>query len=86
MLPVLSDSDEVVVSPTRGAGVGDIVVARHPYRTHCRLIKRVVDIDCEGRLTLLGDNPQESTDSRTLGPFPADRIIGTVIGCLDASD
>ncbi|MDJ1136354.1 S26 family signal peptidase [Streptomyces iconiensis] len=32
-----------------------------------------------GRLVLLGDNPQHSVDSRQLGYFPAERVLGVVL-------
>ncbi len=32
-----------------------------------------------GRLVLLGDNHEASFDSRQLGYFPADRVLGTVL-------
>ncbi|MGC7094280.1 S26 family signal peptidase [Amycolatopsis lurida] len=33
-----------------------------------------------GKLVLLGDNPEVSLDSREIGYFPADRVLGAVIG------
>ncbi|WP_229398338.1 S26 family signal peptidase [Micromonospora okii] len=33
-----------------------------------------------GHLVLLGDNPRASLDSRSLGYFPATRVLGTVVG------
>lgn len=45
-------------------------------------MKRVVEIDSAARFVFWGDNPPESTDSRTLGTFPRERIIGKVISRL----
>jgi signal peptidase I len=58
--------------------IGDIVLARHRERSGVRMIKRVVAHDglAEGELWLVGDNEAESTDSRTLGPFQRENIIG----------
>ena len=32
-----------------------------------------------GGWILLGDNPTQSSDSRSLGPFPNERLIGRVV-------
>ncbi|TDC78972.1 S26 family signal peptidase [Streptomyces hainanensis] len=38
----------------------------------------------EGMLVLLGDNAEASVDSRTLGLFPEDRVLGVVVRRLPA--
>lgn len=78
MLPALAPGDEVLVALGRPVDVGDIVLARHPYRRDVVLLKRVDHIDSQGRLHLLGDNPRESTDSRSFGSVGAERVIGRV--------
>jgi nickel-type superoxide dismutase maturation protease len=78
MLPTLEPDDEVLIAPRREARVGDVVVARHPFRSDAVLIKRLDAYDERGNAVLLGDNPTESTDSRTLGAVPPDRILGPV--------
>ena len=70
--------DEVLVDPRADVRVGDIVVARHPFRTDVHVIKRLVELDDEGRARLEGDNPSASTDSRTLGGFSRRSIVGRV--------
>ena len=57
--------------------VGEIVLARHQARPGMRLIKRVAEQEGLGwdEFWLLGDNAEESTDSRTLGPFRRDDIL-----------
>ncbi len=82
MVPLLEPGDEVLVdtrayrkTPPRP---GDIVVARHPYRTDLLLIKRVAQVLDNGYCALKGDNPSESTDSRTFGSLPPERILGRV--------
>jgi nickel-type superoxide dismutase maturation protease len=55
--------------------VGDVVLARHSARRGVRMIKRVAEATGEG-FVLLGDNADESTDSRTLGAFRRDEIVG----------
>jgi len=81
MLPTLADGDLVfvqAVAPERLV-LGDVVVAHHPLRNDAVVIKRLAAIDGD-RLRLVGDNPSESTDSRTLGALRAERLIGRVTG------
>jgi nickel-type superoxide dismutase maturation protease len=82
MFPLLRPGDEVLVNPRsyrhRPPLAGDIVVARHPYRTDLRLIKRVVEVQADGYCVLRGDNRSESTDSRAFGALPPERIFGRV--------
>jgi signal peptidase I len=74
--------------------VGDLVVAEHPSRPGLRMVKRVVAVTVskanpQGRTgtfgsfstcTLLGDNADASTDSRSFGDVPAQKILGKVTG------
>lgn len=84
MLPAYRDGDQVVIDA--GAYVdllphpGDVVLAAHPFHTDVRMIKRVDHITPDGRLFLVGDNPAESTDSRTWGALRPSQIIGKVVG------
>ena len=82
MVPLLKPGDEVLVDPRAYRRLpprpGDIVVARHPYRTDLRLVKRVAEVLDNGHCLLQGDNPAESTDSRVYGPLPPERILGRV--------
>ncbi len=81
MYPALKNGDEVLVdlhayrnSPPR---CGDIVIARHPFRRDVQMIKRVSSIK-EDRLYLHGEDPLESNDSRSLGTFKREHILGRV--------
>jgi nickel-type superoxide dismutase maturation protease len=56
--------------------VGDIVLARHPARPRVRFIKRIAEVSAAGEYVLRGDNPDESTDSRALGPFRREDLAG----------
>ena len=86
MAPLLQPGDEVLVDPRaykRAAPrVGHIVVSRHPYRVDVRLVKRITAILEDGRCLLEGDNPSDSTDSRSFGAIAPQQILGRVISRL----
>ena len=83
MLPLLQPGDEVLVDARAyqhaAPCVGDIVVSRHPYRADVRLVKRITAILRDGRCLLAGDNPSDSTDSRSFGAVAPQQILGRVI-------
>ena len=83
MMPTLHPGDTIWVDVRAYRSlrpqVGEVVVARHPFRVGQRLVKRVHDVHSDGRLELRGDAPQESTDSRGLGPIAMERVLGRVI-------
>ena len=82
MWPHLRPDDRVLVDPRayrgRAPERGDVVVARHPFRTDVRWIKRVASVTPSGALELVGDNPDESTDSRTQGLVQPEHLVGRV--------
>ena len=82
MSPTLEPGYEVLVHKTRHVDVGDIVVAKHPFRSETLLIKRVHHQSSDGRLDLRGDAEEASSDSRTLGLFDPARIVGRVTSRL----
>ena len=86
MSPTLDPGDEVLVrrvagGPRQDVTPGDVVVAKHPYRRDVLLIKRVEAVS-EHHCVLVGDNPDESTDSRHLGPVALTDLLGRVTSCL----
>ncbi len=81
MNPCLHDGDTVLVCPADRATVGDVVVSRHPFKTDVHLIKRVAGVTADG-MQLKGDNPDASTDSRSLGTIPWVHLLGVVTGRL----
>ncbi len=81
MLPNLKDGDKVLVKLHESYQISDIVVAQHPFKQSVVLIKRVSEID-ENGVFLIGDNPSESTDSRTLGKISLKDILGKVVQTL----
>lgn len=77
MQPLLMDGDHVLVQQCTHADIGDVVLFRHPYRTDIRIIKRIQDSTEEGAF-LIGDNPEETTDSTSFGRVPWTHLIGRV--------
>ena len=78
MQPLLNPDDEVLVRSQLSYNIGDIVLAQHPFRSDVRVIKQVSSFDAAGHAFLEGTNPGESTDSRTLGHFAPNLLIGRV--------
>ncbi len=56
--------------------VGDVVIVRHHS---LEVIKRINRLE-EDKVYLLGDNAEESTDSRHYGWLPLTSILAVVIG------
>ncbi len=75
MLPTLHPGDRLLVlrrAPPRVGNVVAVVDARVPART---MVKRVAAVEHRG-VTVLGDNPAASTDSRQLGPLAPAAVRG----------
>src|SRR5215213_8234499 len=82
MLPTLKDGEKVLVDRTAEIAVGDIVVARHPVEQNSELIKRIERINEHGHYFLVGDNLEDSNDSRHFGAVTREYITGKVVGRL----
>lgn len=82
MQPALAPGDWVLVDEKayrrRLPRRGHIVVASDPRDSDRHLVKRVAGVDLHRQVQLLGDNPDESTDSRHFGPVPANTVRGRV--------
>jgi nickel-type superoxide dismutase maturation protease len=82
MVPFLKPGEEVLIDPVayvhQAPEPGDIVVAEHPTLPGYRLVKRVIAVLDSGDCILIGDNSDESTDSRSFGAVPRHKIIGRV--------
>lgn len=76
MLPALAPGDLVLINPHADLEIGDIVLARHPFKQSVKIIKRIAEILPGERYVLLGDNLDESSDSRSFGAIPAKDILG----------
>jgi nickel-type superoxide dismutase maturation protease len=79
MMPTLKDGDAVMMVAPRSIKPGDVVLADHPYKSSVKMVKRVQAIDGEGRVSLTGDNPAESTDSRVFGSLSLECIKGKAV-------
>ena len=80
MLPGLFPGDRVLVIPTRRVRPGDVVAVFHPTNPARLLVKRVAAVDrAAGTVTVVGDNPGASTDSREFGPVPRRCVVGRAV-------
>ena len=84
MKPTLCSEDHVLIDPIGFAHtpprIGDVILAKHPIKANVLLVKRVASIDAAGRLFVMGDNPNASSDSRAFGSLQTDAVIGKVVG------
>ena len=67
MNPTLYDGEVVLVDREAEPQVGDIVVAKHPLEQTSEVVKRVSRINEHGHYFLVGDNLEDSNDSREFG-------------------
>ena len=82
MNPTLRDGEVVLVDREATVEVGDIVVAKHPVEQNSEVVKRVERINERGHYFLVGDNPDDSTDSRHYGAVTREYIKGKVVARL----
>ncbi len=78
MLPALAPGDRLVVLRRANVRVGDIVAVADPRLPRRTIVKRVAAKGPDG-LTVLGDNPAASTDSRELGAVAAEAVRGRAV-------
>lgn len=83
MYPTLKNGEAVLVDKTvEIIEVGDIVLAKHPIEQVSEVIKRVQKINERGHYFLVGDNLEDSNDSRNFGAVTRDYIKGKVVARL----
>ncbi len=75
MAPTLMAGQLVLFTSPRSCKVGDIVMFRH---NNVEKIKRIARLE-GGRVYLLGDNPEASSDSRTFGWLGVEVIRGVLL-------
>jgi len=79
MEPALHPGDWIVVAGLgRPPRVGEIVLARDPRLRERLLLKRVAAVSDQG-CVLLGDRPEESTDSRHFGAVAEADVLGRAV-------
>jgi len=78
MEPVLREGDWIVVSLGRRPRVGEVVLVRDPRDAEHLMLKRVAEVT-DGVCRVLGDRPEESTDSRTFGPVRLADVLGRAL-------
>lgn len=83
MNPTLKDSEVVLVDRNAEIKVGDIVVAKHPVEQNSKIVKRVELINERGNYFLVGDNLEDSNDSRHFGAVSKEYIKGKVVARLN---
>ena len=76
MRPTLLPGDRLVALRWRPARPGALAVVADPRRPSRLVVKRVTAVGPQG-VTVEGDAPADSTDSRTFGPVP--RVWGRVV-------
>ena len=78
MKPLYRDGDWVVVLRTERVRAGAVIAVRDPRCPQRVLIKRAIRREISG-WWVEGDNPIQSTDSRTFGPVSQDLVVGRVL-------
>lgn len=94
MEPTYRDGDRILARRGGRLAVGMVAVIRHAHTDLGTLIKRVAAVPGdpvprlldlsedrvpEGKIVLLGDNPDVSFDSRTAGYFAVEDVLGRVL-------
>ncbi|HEX8639272.1 MAG TPA: nickel-type superoxide dismutase maturation protease [Pyrinomonadaceae bacterium] len=82
MNPTLRDGEVVLVDREAKIEIGDIVVAKHPIEQMSEVVKRVERINKQGDYFLVGDNLEDSNDSRHFGAVARNYIKGKVVARL----
>jgi len=77
MEPLLKDGDIVFSKKAQNLRIGDIVIARHPFRKK-EIIKQIASIESD-QYELLGLNDDGSEDSRTFGMVDRKNIVRVVV-------
>ena len=82
MNPTLKDGETVLVDKLAIIEVGDIVIAKHPVEQTSEIVKRVERVNERGHYFLVGDNLEDSNDSRHFGAVTKEYIKGKVVARL----
>jgi nickel-type superoxide dismutase maturation protease len=82
MNPTLKDGEVVLVDRAAKIEAGDIVIVKHPIEQTSEIVKRVERINEHGHYFLVGDNLEDSNDSRHFGAVTRKYIKGKVVSRL----
>lgn len=77
MEPTLSAGDRLLVVKWRNPRENQIIVMHDPHSSH-DFVKRLVRRSGSS-IWVEGDNPSHSTDSRQLGWFPSNCVVGWAV-------
>jgi nickel-type superoxide dismutase maturation protease len=75
MVPTLTPGRIVLVRSFRTLRVGEVVIVRHDG---LEKIKRITMLE-DGLVFVTGDNPEQSTDSRSFGWLPEELVVGKLL-------
>jgi nickel-type superoxide dismutase maturation protease len=78
MRPTLEPGDRLLVLAGRRVRAGDLVALADPRQPARTLVKRVGRVQ-EADLTVFGDDPAASTDSRSFGPVARRTVLGRAV-------
>jgi nickel-type superoxide dismutase maturation protease len=78
MRPAVQPGDRLLVGRWLSPRPGDLVVLRDPDDTATFLLKRVAAVEPDGSISVQGDNPNVSRDSRHFGAVPRGLLVGRV--------
>ena len=84
MWPTFRDGDVLTFTQQNlsSLAVSDVVLVSHPLKPEVRMVKRVLRIEANGDLFLVGDNPDPlaSEDSHNFGPVPCRLVQARWLG------
>ena len=84
MWPTFRDGDVLTFTQQNlsSLAVSDVILVSHPLKPEVRMVKRVLRIEANGDLFLVGDNPDPlaSEDSHNFGPVPCRSVQARWLG------
>jgi nickel-type superoxide dismutase maturation protease len=78
MEPAVRNDEWWLVRRTDVLTAGDLALIVHPSRPHALIVKRLARREGSG-WWVLGDNPEQSEDSRQFGVVPVGNVVGRLV-------